>query len=202
MFGVVDINFYYYYKKYVQNESDILDKMYSYTKNYIELIDSLPVKQKYILGILPSHIKTEDFKSTLKKYIRDDMSDEQINMIPDEDIDIKMRNIRVKNMNNLITKYCDEKNNVNFCNIYDYITDNDELKSIFHLKHNKYLLVVYLNKYMKFLLKYYDYDMLLKRMEKNFNKYFKRTCKKNNVMYLYEKNKFNIKMINDYVKKI
>lgn len=48
MFGVVDINFYYYYKKYHDNQQDILEQIYARTKEYVEFINSLPIKNKYI----------------------------------------------------------------------------------------------------------------------------------------------------------
>lgn len=203
LFGVVDVNFYYYYKKYKKNEEDVENKMYEYTKEYVKLIDELNVKNKYILGILPSHIFTEDFKEALQVY--GTLTENECEKINIDDIEMVSRNNRVKNMNSIIRKECKKtKSDITFCNIYDYVTENDKLKDIFYLKHNpcnihqvyEYLLLVYLKKCLNFLLKYYNYRKLIKSMEYNFNNYFKDACARNNKSCMYEQNKFDINKIN------
>lgn len=41
MFGLVDINFYYYYKKYVGGDPDIYSKIKSYAEEYVREIKNL-----------------------------------------------------------------------------------------------------------------------------------------------------------------
>ena len=42
--------------------------MCNYVKEYVKIINNLSVSNKYIFGILPSHIKTTYFKKSLINY--------------------------------------------------------------------------------------------------------------------------------------
>ena len=163
IFGVVDMNFYYYYKTYEQEEKNMMDKIYDYLPEYVSLVNNLSASNKCIIGILPSHIPTSNFKKMLeiyntlspKKY--NTLSPEKIKNIDDSDITISIRNERVKKINSILSAECDKKN-ILFCDIYDQITQNDILNDIFYLKHNphnihqnyEYLLLVYLKKCLHF----------------------------------------------------
>ena len=78
-------------------------------------------------------------------------NDDNINLISDnDDIDIISRNKRILILNDILKKEC-LKYNINYCDIYDLITDNYVLNDIFYLKnpyniHQKYeyLLFIYL----------------------------------------------------------
>jgi hypothetical protein len=49
LFGFVDINFYYYYKTYYKNSTNVFDKIIEYSKEYIHIIKSLPNIKKKLL---------------------------------------------------------------------------------------------------------------------------------------------------------
>jgi len=148
----------------------------------------------------------------LKNY--DTLNKQQLKNIDDSDISIEIRNQRVIQMNQLLENHC-KKYNMNFCNIFDYITKNSLLDDIFYLKHNpsnihqkyEYLLIVFLNTCLKFLKQYYDYDTLLNEIEIKFNKYYWMACQKqkytdSQLTEVYEKGKFDKNEIIDYVSKL
>ena len=178
--GQVDFFFYYYHKKYIDKDLDILSKIYKNAKVYVSIIANLEnIKKKIILGILPSHITNENYRRFLVGY--GIFTNENINLITDIDIDYIGRNSRIIHYNKLLRKHC-KKNNVYFCNAYKYIINaNGYVNEIILLKHNEInihvnyeiLLLVYLTKCLKFLLQYYDINNIIDIAEKNFNEYMK-----------------------------
>ena len=52
IFGSVDLNFYYFYKKYQNNDDQIFEKIKKYMESYVHLIKNLPnIKIPIILNI-------------------------------------------------------------------------------------------------------------------------------------------------------
>ena len=180
-FGQVDFFFYYYKKKYIDNDKDILIKMYNGAEEYVKLIASLKnIKNKIILGILPSHIKNGNYKQFLINY--GIFNESNINLITDNnEINYIVRNSRIIHYNNLLSKYC-KIYKIKFCNVYDYLIDtNGNVNKIILLTHNQLnihvnyevLLFVYLKTCLKFLLNYYDINIIYKIAEYNYNKYMR-----------------------------
>ena len=179
-FGQVDFFFSYYFKKYLDNENKILEKMYNYAEEYVKLISNLKnIKNKIILGILPNHIKNENYRRFLIGY--GIFTEENINIVSDEDIDYISRNSIIIQFNILLSKYC-KKYDIIYCNAYNNLIDkNGYLHSIILLKHNdlnvhinyEILLLVYLKKCLKFLLNYYDINNIYDVMEKRYNEYIR-----------------------------
>jgi hypothetical protein len=179
-FGQVDFFFYYYKKKYIDKKINILNIMYNYAEDYVKLISSFKnIKNKIILGILPSHIKNKNYKQFLINY--GIFTEDNINLMSDDDFDYLIRNSRIIHFNNLLLKYC-KKYGVKFCNIYNSLIDsNGNVNSIILLKHNELnvhfnyeiLLFVYLKKCLSFLLEYYDLDKIYDIAENKFNEYMK-----------------------------
>ena len=177
-FGQVDFFFSYYFKKYLDNEDKILQKMYNYAEEYVKVISNLKnIKNKIILGILPNHIKNENYRKFLINY--GIFTDENINIVFDEDIDYVSRNSRIIQFNILLSKYC-KTYSIQFFSIYnDLIDKKGNVHSIILLKHNalnvhinyEILLLVYLKKCLNFLLKYYNIKDIYILMEKYYNEY-------------------------------
>ena len=192
--------------------------MCNYIKEYVRDINDLPVSNKYIFGILPSHIKTTYFKQSLIIYHV--FNDDNINLISDnDDIDIISRNKRILILNNIIREEC-LKYNINYCDIYDLITDNYVLNDIFYLKnpyniHQKYeyLLFIYLFNCLCDFKNKINIKLLIKQLKKEYNTYLKQSIMRsidknvyNKEMYkeVYNKNKFHkneiIRYINNLIK--
>jgi hypothetical protein len=196
MFGVVDVNFYYYFKKYLNGELDIFEKMKLYVVDFVKLISELNVKTKHIFGIMPSHVKSKHFKSMLTTY--GVFNNTNIDLVPDSDCKSISRNARISELNAIIKKEC-EKRDIDYCDIYNEITTNNKINKMFRLGHNpinvhanyEYLLLVYLNKCVKFVKNELNYEKLLDFIENDFNKYLKKTLQKNKIEDQYEKLKFN-----------
>ena len=135
-FGQVDFFFYYYKKLYLDNKKDILNEIYENSINYVKLINELPnIKEKYILGILPSHITNENYKNFLIYY--NIFNTENINLINDDlEIDYAIRNARIIQYNKLLEIHC-KTYAIKFCNIFNYLFDNNGLvSSLLLLEHN------------------------------------------------------------------
>jgi hypothetical protein len=210
-FGQVDFFFYIYKKKYLDNNINILNDIYNNCEEYVKLISELSnIENKYILGIYPNHIKNENYKKFLTIY--NIFNQENINLISDDDIEYNIRNLRIKEYNLLLEKYC-KKYNINFCNIYDNLVDNNgKVHEILLLKHNPFnihinyeiLLFIYLKKCLKFLLKYYRLQDIYNIAEKNNNNYIKNILKKSNTFNKlnFKQMKFNKKIILKFINTI
>lgn len=215
IFGVVDLNFYYYFKKYGQdNKMNVYDDIKKYVIEYVKIVSELNVKNKYILGVLPSQIRDKYFKITLKGY--GILTQEQIEKIPESDLTMYSRNKRIEEINNIMEEEC-KKYNINFCSIYKYTTRNYKMRKIFTLGaysriniHHRYeyLFLIFVNTCLKFLIKDKDYNRIVSDLQKEFNEYVKvriynnknRTQEQNDK--LYEKTKFYKDKINTYIYKM
>ena len=179
IFGVVDLNFYYYFKKYKENKENIFEDMKEYVKEYVKVVSEMNVKNKYIIGILPSAVKDKYFRETLKIY--GILPEDVANSIPEEDLSMVNRNKRIENINSILEEEC-KKYNINFCNIFPFITKDYELIKLFSLgkygKYNihhkyEYLLVVFIKTCLHFLIKGKDLDNIIDELKSEFNKYVK-----------------------------
>lgn len=96
-------------------------------------------------------------------------------LVPDDDIDIKLRDQRVEELNQIMQDECSTLS-IAFCNIFDIITTNDIMHLIFYLSHNpsnvhhryEYLLLVYLHTCFPWLKKELNMEKLIRYMEKRF----------------------------------
>ncbi len=179
IFGVVDLNFYYYFKKYKENNSNILEDIKNYAKEYVKIVSELNVKNKYILGILPSPIKDEYFRGSLVGY--GILTEDIVSKIPADDLTMVNRNKRIEIINNVLEIEC-KKYNINFCNIFPLITKDYKLNKLFSLGsygesniHHKYeyLFAVFVNSCLKFLIKDKDFIKILDQLKATFNNYIK-----------------------------
>jgi hypothetical protein len=201
MFGVVDINFYYYYKKYKLEDVLIFEKMIEYVADYVNLISQLNVKNKIIMSILPSPIEDKYFNESLLIY---GSIDKNTN-VPFEDCTTISRNSRVKILNNIIEKNTLLYKNIKFINTYFYLTKNDYVKDIYLLPDSKYnihmnyeyILILMLNTYFKFIKKKINYDKFLIKLKDNFNGYIIFKKKENKYM-----DHFNLNDILDEIKNV
>jgi hypothetical protein len=219
VFGVVDLNFYYYFKKYKENKSNVFEDIQKYAKEYVKIVSELNVKNKYIIGILPSAIKDKYFREALTIY--GILSEDIVNTIPEEDLLMVNRNKRIEIINNILEEEC-KKYNVNFCNIFPIITKEYELIKLFSLgkygKYNihhkyEYLLVIFIKNCLNFLIKDKDFDKILDELKSVFNKYIKNRIyedtKENHANKskeekdkLYKKTKFSKKKILKFINNI
>ena len=214
IFGVVDLNFYYYFKKYRENKIDIFEQIKLYVKEYVKIVSELNVKNKYIIGVLPSQIRDKYFKITLKAY--GILTEEEIKKISESDLSIQNRNKRIEEINNIIQNEC-KKYNINFCNIYNLTTKKYKMRKIFTLGeygrvniHHRYeyLLLIFINSCLSFLTKNIDYDKVISDLEKEFNDYISERIFKNKQLNkdeqnkLYEKTRFNKEKITKYINKM
>lgn len=207
-FGVIDVNFNYYCEKYLKNNKNIFEKMKIYVVEYVKLISELNIKNKHILGITPSFIKSKYFKSMLLKYLPYNFNENNINLIPDSDCKSIARNLRIVELNNIIKTECN-KYKINYCDIYNETTINNKGNKIFRLNHKsndihpkyEYLLLIYLNKCFKYINNKLDYEKLLDLLESNYNNYLKKSFNKNNIDIYYLK-KFNKKQILNFINKL
>jgi hypothetical protein len=216
VFGVVDLNFYYYFKKYKEKKSNIFEDMKIYAKEYVKVVSELNVKNKTIIGILPSPIKDKYFRESLKIY--GILSEDIANTIPEEDLLMVNRNKRIENINNILEEEC-KKYNVNFCNIFPVITKEYELIKLFSLgkygKYNihhkyEYLFIIFIKTCLNFLIKDKDFDKILNELKSVFNKYIKNRIyedtkenhadkSKEDKDALYKKTKFSKKKILKFI---
>jgi hypothetical protein len=67
------------------------------------------------------------------------------------------------------------------------------------LLENEYVLIIFLNTCLKFLLHYINYNKVLQTIELEYNEYLLNSCIKYNKIELYEQNVFNIKKIQKYI---
>jgi hypothetical protein len=160
MFGTADCNFYYYRKKYIDNENgnEIIKNMYKACKQYVKLIHELPnVKNKYIFGVSPpTLIKDSDFLGSLKVY--GVLSDEEILKVSKNEIKYDFRLKFFLNFNSILEKESKKYKDITFCNTFDLLVNKkNKLEKIFRLPHNKYnihynfeaVLIVLLNTVLK-----------------------------------------------------
>ncbi len=213
VFGNVDVNFYYYYKKYNFNESNIFEKMKKHIKDYVNLIKNLPnIKIPIIINIqVPSIIDSLDFKQSLSNY---NTLDVNVN-VSNDDLAYENRLNRVIILNNLLKINC-KKYNLKFCDISKYCLDkNNVIIKFLTCLHNKCnihpnfenILIIYLNFCLSFLfklkkfpsyneilnnLKHFQYDSYIKRLH---DKY---PDKKSNINEMI----FNKEEIQKYINKI
>ncbi len=219
VFGVVDLNFYYYFKKYKENKQNIFEDMKNYAKEYVKVVSELNVKNKYIIGILPSPIKDKYFRETLKIYgiLPEDIA----NTITEDDLLMVNRNKRIEIINNILEEEC-KRYNVNFCNISSIITKDYQLIKLFSLgkysRYNihhryEYLLIIFIKKCLNFLIKNKDFDTIVDELKSVYNNYIKnriyddlkeRHTKKTKEEKdaLYKKTKFSKKKILKFINKI
>ncbi len=155
VFGDPDCNFYYYKKKYIDNQNgNMVDKnLLQYASNYVELISNLSnIKNKYILGASPpTIIDDEIFRHVLKTY--NIMDEQQIKNISKKDLLYINRFQRNINFNKSLEKACTQYK-VNYCSIFNLIIDkNNYMDKHFRILYNPYnihynfeaALIAYLN---------------------------------------------------------
>jgi hypothetical protein len=205
VFGNVDLNFYFFKKKYIDNvpENEIVNTILTNAKKYIELIKNLKnIKNKYVINVFPSTISDKNYKFLLKKY--GVILEDKINNINNKNIIYTKRNGLVMDFNALLDKYS-KLYNINFCNVYNLIVDSKyHLNKIFKLQHtelnihfnNEYVLMVFIHTCLSFLSKYYDNIELL--IKKTSDEYIDRLVLRNKTNYI--KNRFNLKKIKLFIK--
>lgn len=207
VFGNVDLNFYFYKKKYIDGVSDniIEDTIFNNAEKYVKLIGTLPnIKNKYILNVFPSKINDKNFKNVLSIY--DILPKNKLNNVNNNNIKYKNRNVKIIKFNHLLQKYCNIYN-INYCNVYNEITNNKKyLDKIFKLDHNpynihfnnEYILIVFLNYCLSFLCNkkiLYSYeDIIVKAKECN-DEYIDRLSERNGKKY----HRFDIHQIEKYI---
>jgi hypothetical protein len=219
IFGVVDLNFYYYFKKYKENKQNIFEDMQNYAKEYVKVVSELNVKNKTIIGILPSPIKDKYFRETLSIYPI--LTEDVAKTIPEEDLLMVNRNKRIETINSILEEEC-KKYNVNFCNIFPLITKEYKLIKLFSLgkysRYNihhryEYLLIIFIKMCLKFLIKDRDFDKIVDELKSVYNDYIKNRIyddskekhtekTKEEKDALYKKTKFSKKKILKFVNDI
>lgn len=215
MFGDPDCNFYYFKKKYVDNENgkNIDIKFFEYADQYVKLISELKnIKNKYILGVAPPSIIDDDiFKYCLKGY--GILDEQQLEKVNDNDIIYKNRIIRFETFNNILENSC-KKYNVNFCSIYNLLLNNKgHLNKLFRIQYNPYnihykfeaALIVYINSCLKFLcdtqITGISYDILVKQIHKSYTDYIADLKKKLSISEHSTAYNFSITNIENFIKK-
>lgn len=179
VFGIVDLNFYYYFKKYTENKEDIFEDIKEYVKEYVKIVSEMNVKNKNIIGILPSAIKDRYFRESLQIYgiISKDTADK----IPKEDLLMVNRNKRTEIINSILEEEC-KKYNINFCNIFSFITKDHKLVKLFSLGkigtrniHHRYeyLLIVFIKTCLNYLIKGKNLNSIIDELKIKFNNYIK-----------------------------
>jgi len=210
VFGNVDLNFYFYKKKYIDGVSEdiIIDTILNNAEKYVRLINTLSnIKNKYILNVFPSTISDKNFKYVLGKYFI--LPENKLNNVENENIKYKNRNMYMIKFNNLLEKYCNIYN-VNYCNIYNEITNSKKyLDKIFKLNHNpynihfnnEYILIVFLHYCLSFLSNkkiLYSYKDITIRAKKCSDNYIDRLSERDKKKYP----RFDINEIETYINKI
>ncbi len=204
VFGFVDLNFYYYHKTYKTDHSDVFKTIMSYGKDYVDFIASLPnIKKKIIINVMPTPVKNDDFIESIIRYGSLDKDD--VKKIDPIDYDIYTRNKRIYDFNIQIGKFT-KQNDIYYCNQYSNLIDsNYKIYNIFKLPHNQYnihinfeyMFIYLLNTCLKFLLKYFDYDSIVKKAMYGYNEYLLDISKRYD--FDYEDNKFDINKIMKFV---
>lgn len=119
MLGTVDVNFSYFYNKYVLNkETD-----YGFVKDYVNFISTLKAEKKIIIGVVvASWLKDEYAREALYAY---GIIPKEIKMDnDDEDFKAENRYKRLIEFNNLLEKYCKEYG-VLYVDFNKELIDND-----------------------------------------------------------------------------
>jgi len=204
VFGFVDLNFYYYHKTYKTDNTDVFDTIMKYSKDYVDFIASLPnIKKKVIIGVMPSPVDNENFIKSIIIYGSLDEND--VKKIKPIDYSIYTRNNRTFDFNLQVERYA-KQSDIYCCNqYYNLIDSNYDIYEIFKLPHNQhnihinfeYMLVYLLNTCMRFLLKYFNYNSIIKKAAKNYDEYMKN--KSNQYDIIYEDNIFDIDKINKFI---
>jgi len=208
VFGNVDMNFYYFKKRYIDNvpEDEIINTILTNAEKYVKLIKDLKnIKNKYIINVFPSTVADKNFKTILVKY--GIIEEDKINNVNNKNIKYSKRNNLVIEFNNLLDKYS-KLNNIHFCNIYNFIVDKkNHLHNIFKLQHNKlnihfnneYILMVFINTCLSFLWKTEEeYNNIVEKIKKTSDEYTNRLSNRNKKEY--SKNRFNLKKIMLFIK--
>jgi hypothetical protein len=208
VFGNVDLNFYFYYKKYIQHIDDnkVNEIIYNNAEEYVKFVYSLKnIKKKYIINVFPSTISTSHFYNALQIYgiiPKDDLI-----KISLEDLLIYNRNTRIDKFNSLLNINCNKKN-INFCNVYKFMTTpiNKSLYIIFKLQNPnnihinfEYVLILLLNTCLSFLPEKlgFTYNNLINLIIKENKKYINRIQQRDKIVSsnIIDINKFNKYMI-------
>jgi len=208
VFGNVDMNFYFFKKKYVDKvpEDEIINTILSNAEKYVKLIQSLKnIKNKYIINVFPSTVADKNFKTMLFKY--GIIPEDKINNVNNKNIKYTKRNNLVVEFNNLLDKYS-KLNNIHFCNIYNFIVDKkNHLHKIFKLQHtslnihfnNEYILMVFINTCLSFLWKTTEeYNNIVEKIKQTSDEYIDRLVERNKKNHL--DNRFNLKKIILFIK--
>jgi hypothetical protein len=210
IFGNVDLNFYFYKKKYVDgiDEKIIMDTIFNNAEKYVKLISLLPnIKNKYILNVFPSTISDFNFKDVLKIYSI--VPENKLINLKNNNIKYKNRNTSIIKFNDLLEKYCNIYN-VNYCNIYNQITNKKKcLNKIFKLQqnpynihfNNEYILIIFLNFCLSFLCNkkiLFSYEDIIIKIQNCSNNYINRISERDGKKY----KKFDINKIEKYIKEL
>jgi hypothetical protein len=198
-FGFVDVNFYYFYKKYKNNihPEFNFDNILKYIDDYVCFIKSLKnIKYKIILSIIPNPVKEKYIKNTFLYYKV--LNSTEIESIDNNDLNEKVMFERTMMFNNYLSKSCLE-HQIKFINFSEKISTNNSINSLFKLAHNKsnihvnfeYILIYLLNNDLKFLTNFYDYEQIIQTAKQNYDKYLYSALKKHNKIELFDKYKFN-----------
>jgi hypothetical protein len=207
IFGFVDLNFYYYHKTYKTDNQDIFNMILSYSKDYVNFISSLPnIKKKVIISVMPSPVDNINFIKSIIMY--GSLNENDVKKIDQIDYDIYTRNNRIFDFNIQLEKYA-KQSNIYCCNQYYNLIDSKyNIYEIFKLPHNKfnihinfeYMFIYLLNTCMRFLLKYFNYNLIVKKAKHNYDEYLLNKSKQ--YEFSYNDNTFNIIKINKFIKEI
>jgi len=122
VFGEVDLNFYYYYKKFIMNEEPNIFKI---PQLYCNLIKTLPnIKKHIVINVPYSPTSTDFFILQLKTYLFDYADQINNQLIPKEECSIKFRQTMIDKFNILLEKNC-IINNYKFINFNKYIINKN-----------------------------------------------------------------------------
>ena len=213
IFGSVDLNFYYFYKKYQNNDDQIFEKIKKYMESYVHLIKNLPnIKIPIILNIpIITIIDNFDYRRALKIY---EVLDDDIK-VSNDDLSYKNRKYNLDILNNLLEIHC-KRYKIKFCNINKYCVDSNNIcNNNFICHHNKCnihpnfenLLIIYLNFCLSFLFKlknFPSYNEIINNLKDFQYKYYLRELYKKypNDKCNIDKIVFNKKNIQKYIKKL
>jgi len=209
VFGNVDMNFYFFKKRYIDNvpENEIINTILTNAEKYVNLIKSLKnIDNKYIINVFPSTVADKNFKIMLIKY--GIIPEDRITNVNDKNIKYSKRNNLVIKFNDLLEKYS-KLNNIHFCNIYNLIVDKkNHLNKIFKLQHtslnihfnNEYILMVFINTCLSFLWETpEEYNNIVEKIKQTSDEYIDRLVERNKKEHL--DNRFNLKKITLFIKK-
>lgn len=215
MFGDPDCIFYYYKKKYVDNcdENNIEKVFYKNVEKYVKLVSELKnIDNKYILGVSPpTVIDDEDYRKALTIY--GTLTEDQANKITKKDLEYNFRFNRFVKFNKILEESC-KKYNINFCNIFNKLLDNNQkIDKLFRLKFNPYnvhynleaVLIVYLNSCLSFLADkniLFAYKDIINKIKLESENYYKQLFKINSLDNNFNDYKLDIKKIENFAKRI